>query len=291
MPGTLRALLAVIGAFTMTAASPAAADDEFARFSPSKAIGAASLNHELLDVFLTRLTVEEKARAKVAYSASGVRGRDFLNSYVGGLAAISPARLRPDEQLAYWLNMRNALILAALSERRGSGDLKKLRGDFSAPGELWTEEKVTVDGVSLSIDDIERRIVLAHWPDARVVYGFYQASETGPALRRSSFDGETIWTDLEGHGREFVKKSGGRVRGVDLQAAAIYDWYKAPVFGGSDDSVKAHLVAMSDPNSRAKIEAAQTVSYRPFQYRIEKFEARTTNLPAGSVTGPAPTGS
>ncbi len=275
----------------VAASSPGAAvGSDFARFSERAANSAEQIDHDLLDVFLERLAVEDRGRLKVAYATAGEQGELFLAEYARRLSGISPAVLNADEQLAYWLNLRTALILAEFSGRKGRADLLKLRGDFANPGEMWTAKKATVDGAPLSIDEIERHIILANWRDPRVLYGLYQASATGPELRAKAFRGATVWQELESSGRSFVAQQGARVRKDRLEAPAIYAWYKDALFGGDDAAIKAHIATFSKASERPLIESASMIGYGKFLYRVEKYEVRNTrpeiaNTPAFDPSG------
>lgn len=271
-------------------AAPLAAADEFDRFAERAEAGPA-ISHEAFNLFLERLALDGNGRTQVAYTAAAGEGERFLKAYANGLAAISPAPLSADEQLAYWLNLRNALIVAEFCARGGRGDLKKLRGDFAAPGEAWTVKRVAVDGVELSIDDIERRIIFANFNDPRVIYGLYQASASGPRLPRKAFAGETVIATLEKLGRDFIE-DGVRVRKGAIEAPAVFEWYREALFGGSDDGVKSHLLGLSSAADRSKLEPASTLAYAKFRYQIEKYEVRTAApVVSGPSQGSFPTGS
>lgn len=289
-----RLVMAFAAAGALVTSSPAAADQPIAQFRPGTANGQSAIDHAPLREFLKRLGVEEEGRLKIAFSASGARGADYLDAYVAGLSKISPQSLGGDEQLAYWLNMRNAMILSELSRRGGRGSLKKVRGDFIAPGEGWTVKRATVDGVALSIDDIERRIILANWRDPRVLYGLYQASASGPALTEEPFSGVEVWNKLEAAGRDFVRSSAVRVRKGRLEASAIYEWCREALFTGQDQAIINHVASLAPAGKREEYAAAEGVSFSAFRYRIESFEPRSvapliSSAPGG--TGSFPTGS
>lgn len=272
--------------------APAAAqDDPFARFGARTAEGGGRISHELLDGFLERLGVREDGRLKIAFALSGERGGEYLDRYIAFLAGIPPSQLNGDEQLAYWLNMRNALIVSALSKRSGRGSLAEARGEFENPGAVWAEKAVSVDGVALSIDDIERRIILRNWTDPRVLYGLYQASESGPALHDRAFGGGPVWEQLETAGRRFVSGDGVRVRQGRVEAAAVYAWCKDALFGGDDEIVRAHLLSLADERTKLQMQAAPELSYAKFRYRIERYEVRSApSFAPGTIQAP-PVGS
>lgn len=277
-------------ALAATGSIASAQDAEFRPFAANSPESSAVVDHDLLGVYLERLGVLEKGRLKIAHSVGGERGAALLDAYVAGLSAISPQILNRNEQLAYWLNMRNALILSELAKQGGRGSLETLRGSPAAPGAGWTAKRTIVDGASLSIDDIEQRIILRNWADPLVLYGLYQASASGPALDQRPYSGSTVWASLQAGAAQFVRSSGVRIRSDRIEAAAVFNWYKAPLFEGSDVVVRTQLERFIAAKDQARFREASEFAYQPFKYQIERYEPRgvsRNDLPGTSY----PTGS
>ncbi len=232
------AMLVGCGALALQSASPIIAQTESAStagqfqnlsvFALNDPASAKVVDHQPLGSFIETFAVAEGGRRAVNYSAARGRGADYLSSYAQFLSTLNPSTLRSDEQLAYWLNLRNALVLLAFSEK-GGGNLKKLRGVYDAPGEGWTKKRVTIAGTELSIDDIERGIILRNWDNPIVLYGLYQASPSGPQLFERAFSGASVWSDLNAVGVKFANAgSAVRVRDNVLQLSSIYSWVRRP---------------------------------------------------------------
>ncbi len=252
------------------------------------------VDHQPLGSFLEVFAVVEGGRRAINYSAARGRGADYLSSYAQFLSTLTPSALRSDEQLAYWLNLRNALVLHAFSEK-GGGNFKKLRGAFDAPGEGWTEKRVTVEGIELSIDDIERGIILRNWRNPLVLYGLYQASASGPQLYERGFSGKAVWQELNSVGVKYANVGAAlRVRGEVLQLAPVYGWSRPFLFTDDDMEVKAHVASLAADRLRTKVESTTSINYAPFDYRLEKHEPRSVSRElesARSSGGGFPSGS
>lgn len=123
------------------------------------------------------------------------------------------ASLNANEQLAYWLNLHNVVVLDVLNREYPLGNVDSLRVD-GVP--LFDAKIITVEGVSLSLNDIRLRIVGEGWNDPRVVYGFFMGAIGGPSLTNDAFTGRRVWTQLDAIGREFVNAR----RGVDVRGNA-----------------------------------------------------------------------
>ncbi len=272
-----RRTLAAMGALFASASLPYAASAEglekFAARAEASAIG---VDYAPLDSYIDAFGDSAGKRVRFNFAASKDEGTDFLRRYATFLARFSPASLAGDDQLAFWLNLQNTLVLAHLSERGGRADMKKDRGDGKTPGAAWTAKVVTVDGVQLSIDDIERGVILANWKDPRVLYGLYQGSAGGPSAARKAFRGMTVWSDLEAAGERFLESSTNfQVTKTAVEVSAIFDWYSDELFVGDDAALRAHLSITVPDRLRVKFEATPVISYKAFSYKPDNVVQRT----------------
>lgn len=282
-----RRLGAAIGAiFSIFALSPAAGEG-LDRFAARAETSAAVPDYVPLDKYVDVFGVSSGKRLKFNFAASKREGTAFLRQYANFLASASPATLAGDDQLAYWLNLRNVLVLAHLSEKGGRADMKSDRGAGGTPGPAWTAKAVTIDGVALSIDDIERGVILANWKDPRVLYGLYQGSAGGPSAEQMAFRGPTIWADLEAAASSYLQTTAGfqlTKRGAEV--SAVFDWYSAALFGGGEAALRAHLEERIPERAQAKFAAAPAIVYKSFNYKPDSFQPRSAQRP---IEGGQPT--
>ena len=181
-------------------------------------------------------------------------------------ARVALSELPRNEQLAYWLNLHNAIMVDELQATYPVRNLRTERID----GEPFFEARVAqVDGVALSLNDIRFNIVQAGWNDPRVIYGLFLGAVGGPSLRDEAFTGANVWSQLESNGREFVNS----LRGVDhfYRRARISELYQqhAALFE-SREALKAHLLNLADSEVDAHIEEAFSgdISYLPFDWGV-----------------------
>ncbi|MEO1405588.1 MAG: DUF547 domain-containing protein [Pseudomonadota bacterium] len=238
---------------------------------------------QFTDVFAN----EERGRLKIAYSAVSQQGDRFLNQYVNYLSNVPVTTLTRDDQLAYWLNTRNMLIVKAMADTSSRRRVKQNRGTADDPGQMWTEKRITIDGVDLSIDDIERGIILANWSDTpNVIYGLYQGSQGGTPFPANGFSGATVHSELEEMGRKFISsRNGVRVRRGKAQLPEIYSWYSDELFGGDQTAVVTHISALADADTANKLAAATSFDNRKFSYSSDEFIIRQQAAPAGAFGG------
>ncbi len=178
---------------------------------------------------------------------------------------IALSALSRDEQLAYWLNLHNVVIIDLLQERYPLRRVDREQIDGVA---LLDAPVVTVDGVTMSLNDIRLRVVAEHWDDPRVMYGFFLGAIGGPSLQDDAFTGARVWSQLESNAREFVTA----LRGVDSlgrrpRISPLYEDF-AVLFAGPDD-LKAHLRTFANTEVRAHIDAIEGApDYLPFDWNV-----------------------
>lgn len=269
--------IAAAGLAALAAMTGAAGAEGLEKFAQRAEQSAAAVDYAPLDEYLDVFGVPSGKRLKFKFAAAKDVGTKFLRQYAEALAATSPATLSGDDQLAYWLNLRNALVLAHLSESGGRANMKKDRGAAAAPGEAWTDKRVTIDGVALSIDDIERGVILANWKDPRVLYGLYQGSAGGPPAGRKAFQGATVWTELDAAAKHYLTSSAGfELTKKGAEVSAVYDWYGEKFFA-DDAALRAHLSDYITHGARINLEKTPSIVYKDFSYKTENYIERTVD--------------
>ena len=256
--------------------SPAVAEDQFDVFAASDETNSQTVSYEKIEEFLDIYAVKRGERLNLSYSAMRPQGLAFLNGYQAGLGRISPTTLSRNEQLAYWLNLRNIMIIRAIADEQPRRSLKKARGDAGEPGEMWTRKRLSIEGVSLSINDVEQNIILRQFDDPNIVYGLYQGVQGGPALHGKGFQGATIAEDLQALGTEYVNQKGViSVRKDEVRVPLTYHWYKDALFNGDDSKVIEHIASLASSGLQTKVSSASSLGQQKFRYSLDEHQIRT----------------
>jgi len=178
---------------------------------------------------------------------------------------VALSELSRNEQLAYWLNLHNLVIIDLLQERY---PLRRIDREDIDGVPLLDAPVVTVDGVTMSLNDIRLRVVAEHWDDPRIIYGFFLGAIGGPSLQDDAFSGARVWTQLESNAREFVTS----LRGVDSlgrqpRISPLYEDFA--VLFDSPDALKAHLRTFANTDVRAHIDAIEGApEYLRFDWNV-----------------------
>lgn len=97
--------------------------------------------------------------------------RPALDGYIARLTAVPVSSLNRDEQLAYWINLYNALTVQVVLDNYPVSSILKINispGFFSIGP--WGKKLVLVEDEEVSLDDIEHRILRPIWRDPRIHY-------------------------------------------------------------------------------------------------------------------------
>lgn len=272
-------LLAAAIGFT-TSCAPAVAQS-FDQFTVSNETNTQTLAYPEFQKMLEVFSTSQRGRSVISYDAVRTQGVEFMPAYLDALQKVNPAAFNKDEQLAYWLNLRNFALIKSISDQSSTRNFSKLRGTPSAPGPLWTDKLVTVSGQSLSIQDIES-IIFSNWSNPDVIYGLYQGTKDGPGLLGQPFTGPTVVAQLREVGARFVANSKTvKVKKDTAEISQYYDWYKSLAFNNDDGAVKQHLISIASEKKASALSGASEIKFRPLK---SSFEESRTRQQVGTIS-------
>jgi hypothetical protein len=208
-----------------------------------------SIDHSSWDRLLQIYVVPGKdGGTRVAYGKVSAKDRAALDAYISRLGAINISGYSRHVQLAYWINLYNALTVQVVLAHYPVTSIRDI--DIS-PGFFsdgpWGAKLVTVEGERLSLNDIEHRILRPVWRDPRIHYAVNCASIGCPDLRPAAYSGTMIDQQLTEAARAYINDPRGvRVEGGKVTVSKIYDWFIED-FGDSEDKVIDHLLDYAKP--------------------------------------------
>jgi len=219
--------------------------------------------------------------------------RRRLDEYVRQLGASDVDKRTRDEQMAFWLNAYDALVLQTVIDGypapRRSNEYPQ-RSIRQTPGSF---EKLThrVAGRSLTLDQIEQTI-LPKFNDPRLYFALGRGAVGGGRLRSESFAAGTIEKQLAEVASECVTRA--ECIQVDaatnkLMASAIFSWHEKEFVAAYADKA-APLYASRSPIERAILafvapKLLQTerdfleknmfqLAYKPFDWSLNDLTGR-----------------
>ena len=175
--------------------------------------------------------------------------------------------LQRDEQLAYWYNLHNFVVIDEIAK---AYPLRKPRSERIGPDDAPLHDAKVIDlgGDPLSLRDI-REIVYTHWSDPKVMYGFYLGDLGGPSVRSEAYTGSGVSEDLDRQAREFVNSLRGVSQaGGRLYVSAFYEEGRPHYFTDWPDDLEAHLAEYADDAVMELLSEGREVRFAQYQDRI-----------------------
>lgn len=266
----ISAVFAVLGLLATAPAQSAPEAEAWDRWRVHDPASDRRVDHSAFDQFLARhVIVLPQGGNRIDYARVPAEGRAALAAYVTALAAVDVDGLNRREQMAFWINLYNALTLKVVLDH---WPVKSIRDIDISPGLFsdgpWGAKLISVAGEALSLDDIEHRILRPLWRDPRVHYAVNCASIGCPDLAPRAYTGERLEAMLDEGVRNYVNDPRGlRIdRRGRLVASRIYDWF-ADDFGG-EAGVLAHLRAHVRGELKARLDGAAEIDAYAYDWRV-----------------------
>jgi hypothetical protein len=238
-----------LAAFTSAERLFAPSADLWPRWQRHDPASAATVDTAAWDALLSRVVVAGgDGINRVDYRALAGPEKAALDAVVADLAAVGIDGYKRDEQLAYWINLYNAVTLQVVAAHYPVDSIRDI--DIS-PGWFadgpWDAEVVTVAGAALTLNDIEHRILRPIWNDPRIHYAVNCASIGCPNLAVEAYRGGNIEKQLDEAADAYVNDPRGvTVTGGRVTVSKIYDWFLED-FGGTTQSLLDHLRRYAAP--------------------------------------------
>lgn len=211
--------------------------------------------------------------AKYVTPAGTVKYRDWkanaedlsaLRKITAQIGSDQPADTSRDGRFAYHINAYNAWMLRLVLDRYPIKSVQDIAPSFG----VFTEPRITVAGKKMSLNQLEKEILIPEFKDPRVHFAINCASTSCPPLLNLPFTAAKLTTQLDAQTKAFANKGAGAVQlsGKKVQLSKIFEWYAAD-FKASGDAVGLINKYRSEP-----IPTGAKVSY--FDYDWSLNEAR-----------------
>jgi hypothetical protein len=207
---------------------------------------------------------------RILYSHFTEGTRSYIKEIILRLQRVSEEvsldQFSKNEQLAYWLNLHNIIVIHEISKRYPITNIQKLylSGSNCAPtfknhcaGEL-DQTAIFISGQRTSLGQLRRHIV-ENWSDPLVIYGLYMGYIGGPNIRESAYKGKTVWEQLRSNAEEFTNSiRGTQLWGNTLRISEHYN-FVAPQLLASEGEIYAHLHKYADRKLKGWLAKAERI--------------------------------
>ena len=230
------------------------------------------IDHSAWQIFLEKylvtnpLDMESSAISrinKLKYADVSEKDRALLDNYLKNLEGTAVSSFSRPQQRAFWINLYNASTVYLILEYYPVQTITNISFSFFSFGP-WDEDLLSVEGVKLSLNDVEHRILRPIWKDKRTHYALNCASLGCPNLLPQAFTYLNTESLLEQGARDYINHPRGvTIHGENLILSKIYKWYQAD-FGGNEEGVIKHLQQYSK-NKKLKYLRADDIEIE-YQY-------------------------
>lgn len=231
-----------------------------------------TVDHSVWERILAAYVVASPDRVnRFAYGRVSETDRKALKAYLSALQDVKVSALKPDEQRAYWINFYNALTIDVVLDHYPVKSIKdiSLGGGFFASGP-WKKPLVTVEGKTLSLDNIEHDILRKTWRDPRVHYAVNCASMSCPNLMAKAFTAANLEQMLTQGARDYINHPRGvRVEKGRVYLSQIFDWYRKD-FGANETEVLAHVAGYAAPDLKAQLQGITRVADYNYDWSLNE---------------------
>ena len=229
-----------------------------------------TISHQPLQEFLNRrvITNEENINM-IDYEHMTQIDLNLLKDYLKKMAKINIANYNREEQLAYWINVYNALTIQTVANYYPVSTIQEINispGLFSIGP--WGANLITIKETVLTLDDINNRIIRPIWNDPRTQYALNNASIGAPNLNRKVYQGTILEEQLNHAASTYVNS----FRGVNviegrLIISKLYDWYEED-FGGTKQDVILHLLQFASEPLQSQLKHINSIDSYIYNWHI-----------------------
>jgi hypothetical protein len=160
-----------------------------------------------------------------------------------------------EQRMAFWINAYNAFTLRVIVDHypiRAGWFTLQPRNSIRQIDGVWTELTWEAGGRTVTLDDIEHRILRPTFGDARIHFAVNCASMSCPPLADRPYRAESLDTQLDGAARTYLASAEGlRIDGDTLRVSRIFDWYGedfvprfAPLVSGERDETERAILGV-----------------------------------------------
>lgn len=167
-------------------------------------------------------------------------GKNLLDEYIAETTQIDPRILNKDEQLAYWVNLYNALTVHVVLQYPSKGSILRMGKKLFVFGP-WDDKVATIAGEKVTLNDIEHRILRPIWKDHRIHYAVNCASIGCPNLATEAYTGANAEQLLAAGEQDYLQHERGiSLDGRRVKLSQIFEWY-GDDFGANEQAVLRYL--------------------------------------------------
>lgn len=193
----------------------------------------------------------------------------LLDDYIVKMSAINIDNYNRHEQLAYWLNLYNALMVKTIKTYYPISSVQEINispGLFSIGP--FGASLINVTNTSLTLDDINNRIIRPIWSDPRTHYALNDGTIGGPNLSQTAYHSASLDEQLNQAATGYINALRGvQVIEEKLIVSKIYEWY-AEDFGGNESDIIDHIKQFAQEPLKSQLKKINKIDGYVYNWHI-----------------------
>ena len=213
-----------------------------------------AIDHQSWQLILNKYLISNDPSGVNLFDYKQVSSKDkkTLEKYLISLQERDPRSYNKAEQKAYWINLYNALTVQLILNNYPVESITKLGNTFFSFGP-WDDDAAGIAGITLSLNDIEHKILRPIFKDPRIHYAVNCASYSCPNLSGQAYTSSNTDQLLNDGAFEYINHPRAvKFDGDDLLLSSIYDWYLID-FGDNTTSLLNHLKQYASDSLKKKL--------------------------------------
>lgn len=243
--------------------------DLWERWAAHDATSTGTVEHETWNDLLQKyVSTGAGGLNRFAYRRVSAFDRKRLDEYIASLERIRITHYARPEQFAFWANLYNAVTVRTVLDAYPVDSIRDINDGFLSAGP-WARKLTQVEGVPLSLDEIEHRILRPIWRDARIHYAVNCAAAGCPNLQKAAFTGAGLSAALDRAAAEYINSPHGVRIAPDgtLTVSSIYIWFEED-FGGGRAGVIDHLRRHAVPALRPRLTGPASITGYAYDWAL-----------------------
>lgn len=219
-----------------------------------------------------RVVTNEESINLVDYAHLTPEDLALLKRYVDKMSKINIDSYNRDEQLAFWINLYNALTVQVIANYYPVNSVEEINispGLFSIGP--WGKKLVIIDESPLSLEEIQNRIIRPVWNDQRTLYALNNGAIGSANLSKKAYQGSTIEASLDEVAFDYINS----LRGVQVIEGAlivskIYDWFNED-FGGTEQDIITHIQQFAKEPLKSQLKHVNKIDSYVYNWHLNKI--------------------
>ena len=204
--------------------------------------------------------------------SSNAADKAKLASYIQSLSATNPGTLSQNEAIAFYSNLYNAVTIDLIVQNYPVGSIRKAKtynGEkVSGIAGPWKKVKVSVNGQTMSLNDVEHEVLRKQFPSPYVHYMVNCASVGCPNLLDTAWEANTLDAARKKAATDYINTPRGvKITPKGLVVSSIFKWFKED-FGGSKANVLKHIRQHANPQLAAAIDSGATITGYDYDWSL-----------------------